>query len=416
MDGDPAVESELSSFSLTFPLPFRVAFLIVMAVWGWAANLHYLYLVSIDVPALIRYPRRASSWQTPHHTSTYRLAALLSATLAATLLLFWAVTRRAPDLVIYYDWIPMTYLVVMAALFAVPLRRDMPFSGRLRMLSTLGRVALGGIADSQNGRFADILLADVLTSYAKVLADLYVCVCMFLTSDGSATARPDRGCGGAVIVPLILALPAAIRIRQCLVDYSRVRSGPYRKASGWGGQHLANVAKYSTAFPVILLSAMQRSGASDDAAAADKGNPGLNRAWLFAVLVQSLFTFYWDVVKDWDLTLFSSARDRNAPNQPWGLRRHMCISSAPLVYYGAIALDLVLRCTWLLKLSPGLDRLSSWEGSMFVLQLLEVLRRWIWIFFRVETEHIRETPHLSLGPDEVMPLPGQMDILESDYL
>ena len=29
MDGDPAVESELDSFSLTFPLPYRVAFIIV---------------------------------------------------------------------------------------------------------------------------------------------------------------------------------------------------------------------------------------------------------------------------------------------------------------------------------------------------------------------------------------------------
>ena len=30
MDGDPAVEPELDSFSLTFPLPYRVAFIIVL--------------------------------------------------------------------------------------------------------------------------------------------------------------------------------------------------------------------------------------------------------------------------------------------------------------------------------------------------------------------------------------------------
>lgn len=33
MDGDPAVEPELDSFSLTFPLPYRVAFIIVL---GWS--------------------------------------------------------------------------------------------------------------------------------------------------------------------------------------------------------------------------------------------------------------------------------------------------------------------------------------------------------------------------------------------
>lgn len=30
MDGDPAVEPQLDSFSLTFPLPYRVAFIVVL--------------------------------------------------------------------------------------------------------------------------------------------------------------------------------------------------------------------------------------------------------------------------------------------------------------------------------------------------------------------------------------------------
>jgi len=30
MDGDPSVEDRLDSFSLTFPLPYRVAFLVVL--------------------------------------------------------------------------------------------------------------------------------------------------------------------------------------------------------------------------------------------------------------------------------------------------------------------------------------------------------------------------------------------------
>lgn len=32
MDGDPAVESELDSFSLTFPLPYRVGFIITLGM------------------------------------------------------------------------------------------------------------------------------------------------------------------------------------------------------------------------------------------------------------------------------------------------------------------------------------------------------------------------------------------------
>ena len=56
------------------------------------------------------------------------------------------------------------------------------------------------------------------------------------------------------------------------------------------------------------------------------------------------------------------------------------------MYYGAIFLDLMLRCTWSFKLSPHLDHFNDLEGGIFVMELLEVFRRFIWIFFRVETE------------------------------
>lgn len=30
------------------------------------------------------------------------------------------------------------------------------------------------------------------------------------------------------------------------------------------------------------------------------------------------------------------------------------------------------------------------EGTMFLLEIFEILRRWMWIFFRIETECVRE--------------------------
>jgi hypothetical protein len=39
MDGDPAVEHQLDSFSLTFPLPYRVAFIIILGAYcSWVAQ------------------------------------------------------------------------------------------------------------------------------------------------------------------------------------------------------------------------------------------------------------------------------------------------------------------------------------------------------------------------------------------
>ncbi|KAK4091458.1 protein-ER retention protein (Erd1) [Purpureocillium lilacinum] len=393
MDGDPAVEPQLDPFSRVFPLPYRVGFIVTLAVWGWGLNLHGLYLHKIDVPALIRYPGRTSPHHVPHHHSTYRLATVLSVLFGVSILLFWLVTWSVPARVVAYDWIPMTYLVAVVAIFVVPLRH-LPSGGRHRFLATLRRVSIGGIAEAQDGKFGDILLADVLTSYAKVCGDLFVTVCMFFSSGGSSTERPDRNCGGTVIVPLLMAVPSAIRFRQCMIEYLRVRRAPYKESVGWGGQHLANALKYSTAFPVLITSSLQRNAQGDAAKAA------YNRAWLVAVLANSLYSFYWDVAKDWDLTLFSTRRARTSPHHPWGLRDRLVFRSAT-IYYVVIGMDLMLRCSWSMKLSPHLDRFSDFESGIFLIEFLEVFRRWIWIFFRVETEWLRNSS-TGLGVDDIL--------------
>ncbi|KAI9754217.1 MAG: hypothetical protein M4579_004814 [Chaenotheca gracillima] len=399
MDGDPVVEPELDSFSLFLPLPYRVAVILVLGVWAWGVNLHYLAFVKIDVPALIRYPSRHSSALLPHHQSTYRLATILTVPLGISLLIFWALTHGRASLVLSHELLPQSYLFFLVIFFLLPIK-SLSRSGRFRFLSTLKRVSIGGIAEAQDGKFGDILLADVLTSYAKVLGDLFVALCMFFSGGVSSTGKPDRGCGGQFLVPLIISIPSLIRLRQCLIEYLRVRRSNRRQggsgSSGWGGQHLANALKYSSAFPVIILSAMQRGY---DPTRIGLSETGLFRLWLFFVFLNSFYSFYWDVAKDWDLTLFSDAAARDDPEHPWGLRRHLYFHNNE-VYYVAIGIDFLLRCTWSFKLSPHLDHFNDLEGGIFVMELLEVMRRWIWIFFRTETEWVRN--NRGPAPDDIL--------------
>ena len=355
-----------------------------------------------DVPALIRYHTRSPSVIAPHHRRTYRLATLITIPLIFSILLFWKITHGRASLVLAWELLPQSYLFLLVLIFFLPLHY-LSRSGRYRFLSTLKRVSIGGIAEGQDGKFGDILLADVLTSYAKVLGDLFVSGCMFFSSKYSSTDKPNRTCGGPYMVPIIISIPSIIRLRQCLIEYYRVRRSGKKSggfgSSGWGGQHLANALKYSSAFPVVILSALQRGY---DPGKIGMSETGLFRLWyvgaftsssalsnracrLFFVFFNSFYSFYWDVAKDWDLTLFGPASERNNAEHPWGLRRHIHFHSKD-VYYGAIFIDLLLRCTWSLKLSPHLDHFNDWEGGIFVMEFLEVLRRWMWIFFRVETE------------------------------
>jgi hypothetical protein len=337
-----------------------------------------------DVPSLIRYPSRTSSTLPSHHLSTYRLATLLTIPFAASLLLFWTVTRGNARAVLDWELLPNLYLLIFVICFFLPFH-ILSGSGRWRTLTTFRRICIGGIAEAQDGRFGDILLADALTSYAKVLGDLFIALCMFFSRSRSSTGKPDRNCGGMIMVPLIISVPSMIRLRQCLIEFGRVRRANRKSGGGshgWGGQHLANALKYSTAFPVIILSALQRGY---DPTKMGMSEAGLFRLWMFFVFLNSFYSFYWDVAKDWDLTLFSSASERNDPEYPWALRKHRYFHEKN-IYYAVIVLDLLLRCTWSFKLSPHLDHFNDLEGGIFLMELLEVFRRWVWIFLRVEAE------------------------------
>lgn len=163
----------------------------LQGIWLWALNLQILHRNNIDTPALIRYPSSTSA-----HRSTYRLALILSAPLALSLLLF----ALAP-----YQALPLLYLLYIIAALVVP-TTYLSRRGRQRFLSTLRRISVGGLAYDQDGRFGDILMADVLTSYAKPIADLYVVVCALVQGRG-VLGRPDRNCGGGFMVPFLIAVP-----------------------------------------------------------------------------------------------------------------------------------------------------------------------------------------------------------------
>lgn len=231
-----------------------------------------------DVAGLIKYPNRTTASGPSHHLRVYRLAALISIPLAISLLLFWAITRGHPSAVLAWQVLPQSYLILLALFFALPLQQ-LSKSGRYRFLSTLKRISIGGIAEAQDGKFGDILLADALTSYAKVFGDLFVSLCMLLNNK-SSTSKPDRSCGGNYVVPFIICIPSLIRLRQCLIEYGRVRKSMKSPGgsggSGWGGQHLANALKYSSAFPVTILSALQRGY---DPTKIGMSEAGLFRLW-----------------------------------------------------------------------------------------------------------------------------------------
>ena len=87
-------------------------------------------------------------------------------------------------------------------------------------------------------------------------------------------------------------------------------------------------------------------------------------------------------------------------NHPFGLRSPLLFRDS-IVYYIAVLLNFVLRFTWSLKLSSHLHTVAELESGVFLMEALELIRRWMWVFFRVEWEVVknmqeREVEQLSL--------------------
>ncbi|PIA90613.1 Protein ERD1 1 [Cercospora beticola] len=351
------------AFSRVLPLPFRLQFEFILGFWFWALNLHGFHLLNIDIYTLIHYPTRPTQDEPSLHVSTYRLATLLSGLWAGSIVLFWFLTMGDTDLVIAYDWIPNLLFFVILAVFFLP---RLPWARRVfgtnnahgvaRLFTGLIRCAPGGIAKPKGEKFGDVLLADALTSYSKPISEILVVICMSLKGMHT-TNKPDRACGHEIIVPLAIAWPFVIRLRQCIIEGQR-----------------ANALKYATAFPVIILSSISGK------------DPTWKVFWRLAALVNSLYSFWWDVSMDWDLTLLSRHRHKS----PYGLRQYR-IFRQPVIYYLLVGFDLGLRFAWSWKLSLALVKLDGIEGGIFLLEILELTRRWVWVYFRVETEWVRSS-------------------------
>jgi len=133
----------------------------------------------------------------------------------------------------------------------------------------------------------------------------------------------------------------------------------------------------------------------------------VTRCRLLSAIINSLYSFWWDIAKDWGLT-DSQIRIAEGPGHRFDEQGHQTLASegsrldigrkgarrmllfrSRLPYHSAVIVNFALRLTWSAKLSPHLHRAAEIELGVFVLEVLEILRRWLWVYFRVEFETIK---------------------------
>jgi hypothetical protein len=248
-----------------------------------------------------------------------------------------------------------------------------PLRTRVPMWRTIWLVVT---APMNSPTFFQSYVGDIFTSMVKVFQDLAWTILFLLSGDWLASEDSKHAMKHSwakttwyskILIPLLTLLPLWFRFNQCLRRYLDTRDRL---------PHLANAFKYALSQTVTLFGAFHPLYMNTGASSIFQG------FWTFAFVASSLYSFTWDVYMDWGL-----GQPQHAFLGPRLMYPHR------RAYYAIIGVDLVLRFAWVLTLVPpnsGADFALPAYLTM-VSMMLELFRRTIWGFLRLEHEHRSNT-------------------------
>ncbi|KAK6456767.1 EXS family-domain-containing protein [Scheffersomyces xylosifermentans] len=288
---------------------------------------------------------------------------------------------------IYYT-IPLgVFVYVLFKVFYKP--QNANSMGQFRLYTTIKRISLGRI-NSSTMRTNDILISDSLCSYAKVLNDFGLYLWNYYYS---AEVPYNNG-----LELCVLCIPTAIRLKQCWFEYTTTNNR----------QHLFNFIKYLTTLGPLtinflikeLLTTTNSSQFSEPEFITRL--EGLNRWWYVFSLLNSTYSFIWDIKMDWGLPMLDFLFDRKGSFFQYRILRQKSAFRSEF-YYGVITFDFLIRYIWVLKffivtdmqkptitfvhiLSTFLFGYDAYSFGYVIIEFLEIFRRWLWCFVKLDAD------------------------------
>ena len=117
--------------------------------------------------------------------------------------------------------------------------------------------------------------------------------------------------------------------------------------------------------------------------------------WIFFACISTVYSYTWDIKMDWDLL---------QPNKKYRFLREKLIYPRSQMYYFAIIVNFFLRCAWILTISPGIvSTIMRPELFTLIIGSLEMFRRSIWNFLRVEKEFILNSENYQALENYILP-------------
>ncbi|KAJ0754394.1 putative SPX domain-containing protein [Helianthus annuus] len=208
----------------------------------------------------------------------------------------------------------------------------------------------------------DFFLADQFTSQVQLLRNVEFYACYY--GWGDFKKRDAATCNDSnvykIISIVIAVVPYWIRFLQCIRRYFEGRDST----------QAMNGLKYLSTIAAVVSRTVytQKRGTTLKIIAASTSG------------VATIFSTYWDLVMDWGLLC------RNSEN-PW-LRDKLIVPNKS-VYFIAMVLNVILRLAWMQTVLDFNEASFLHRNALIaVVASLEIIRRGIWNFFRLENEHL----------------------------
>lgn len=286
-------------------------------------------------------------------------------------------------------------------LFLINPIRIFHHSSRMWLLRILFRIFT---APFHHVGFADFWLADQLNSLVTVLLDFEYMACFYAFEvDWHGPDQPQVCTKHAYGIRTVVSiLPAWFRFAQCLRRYRDTKLV---------FPHVINAGKYSTSFLTAFFSTMYHLQ-TELYGEQHRQSHAFFYLWIVSAVFSSCYTLTWDLKMDWGLLDSNAGENR--------FLREEIVYAYKAYYYFAIVEDFILRFIWSLTVSLGEGLIIHSEILRTLLVSLEIFRRFVWNFFRLENEHLnncgqfRAVRDISIAPLDASDLSQLIEMMDED--
>ncbi|XP_074381162.1 phosphate transporter PHO1 homolog 3-like isoform X7 [Apium graveolens] len=337
-----------------FPLYSLFAF-IVLHMFMYAANIYFWRRYRVNYPFIFGFKEGSALGYREVLLVAFGFAVLALASILANLDM--EMDPKTGDYQRFTELLPLGVVVLALVIIVCPF--NIIFRSSRFFLLTCAFHCI--CAPLYKVALADFFLADQLTSQVQAFRSVEFYICYY---GSGGYAHRDSSCSSndmnRTFHYIVAIIPYCSRLLQCLRRLVEEKDGM---------QGLNGLKYFATIVAVTTRTMYSRSRDSTE---------WYIIAWA-ASGVAAAFGTYWDLVLDWGLL------QRNSKNR-W-LRDKLLIPHHSL-YFGAMILNVLLRFAWLQTVLDFQVSFLHKQTLITIVASLEIIRRGIWNFFRLENEHL----------------------------